>query len=209
MTEKKPQPSPTPKTRSRKARHVREDEAVLWGIATQDVQRVRKKTDHSALSHQVDPEFSVAPAAPLPPTKIAVPVGLGASLPSAPPPSKNTKNKPGNSEEKSGKQIDAALRKRFVRGDVPIDGRIDLHGLTVAQAHTQFLKFMMRQIAAEARCVLVVTGKGRGGEGLIRKTLPLWCEDEKLHPFILQSAPAAPKDGGAGAVYFLLRRKRK
>ncbi len=114
------------------------------------------------------------------------------------------------SHQPSSFQIDANLKKKFERGELPIDGKIDLHGLTLEQAHTQFTKFMTRSIKEGARFILVITGKGssesENGKGIIRKNLPLWCGDKNLKPFILQTREAQPKHGGSGATYILLRK---
>jgi DNA-nicking Smr family endonuclease len=114
-------------------------------------------------------------------------------------------------------QIDAALRKRFERGDLPIDGTIDLHGMTLAEAHKRFIKFAERHIREGSRLLLVITGKGSGNKpgsgtggrvGVIRRNLPLWCEDRGLRPYILQYREAHLKHGGGGASYILLRRQK-
>lgn len=108
-------------------------------------------------------------------------------------------------------QIDKALKKRFQSGDLHLDGQIDLHGLTLAEAHDQFIRFITRMIASEARFILVIAGKGstesQNGRGIIRKNLPLWCDDTHLKPHILQITSAKPKHGGSGASYILLRKR--
>ena len=113
------------------------------------------------------------------------------------------------SPQPSSFQVDAALRKRFEKGELPVDGAIDLHGMTLAQAHHRFTQFILGKIQEGARFILVVTGKGSSsGTGVIRKNLPLWCEDKNLRPYILQITSAHPKHGGSGASYILLRRKK-
>ena len=119
--------------------------------------------------------------------------------------------------------IDRRTAQRLREGRMEIDGRIDLHGMTLAQAHQAVSTFILRMIAAEKRCLLIITGKGQQKtdhrhpedrawyeqpRGQIRQTLPLWLGDASLAPYILSTSPARPEHGGSGAVYVLLRRKR-
>ncbi len=106
-------------------------------------------------------------------------------------------------------QVDGALKKKFERGELEIDGKIDLHGLTLSEAHQKFLSFITRNIKRGARILLIITGKGDGdSKGVIRKNLPLWCEDQILKSHILKITLAQPKHGGTGAHYILLRRQK-
>ena len=56
--------------------------------------------------------------------------------------------------------LDAATAKKFRKGHMPCDGRLDLHGLTLAQAHSALVHFIRSQAERGARCLLVITGKG-------------------------------------------------
>jgi DNA-nicking Smr family endonuclease len=106
-------------------------------------------------------------------------------------------------------QIDAKYKKRLKQGDVQLDGSIDLHDLTLHQAHQKFMRFLNQHIAKKSRCLLIITGQGKPkGEGVIRKNFSLWCEDEVIKPFILTVQQANIKHGGNGAFYILLRRIR-
>lgn len=106
-------------------------------------------------------------------------------------------------------QMDGNLRKKFEAGELEIDGKIDLHGLTLAEAHHQFTRFMIRHIKNNARFLLVITGKGgQGGIGVIRQNLPLWCDDNSIKHHILSFKPAKPKHGGEGACYIFLRKQK-
>jgi DNA-nicking Smr family endonuclease len=105
--------------------------------------------------------------------------------------------------------IDRRTAQRFQRGDMAVDGRIDLHGLTLDQAHSALTAFMRGAHARGARCVIVVTGKGKGGSiGKIRNETPYWLNSAPLRPLILAVSEARHRDGGAGALYVLLKRKR-
>ncbi len=103
---------------------------------------------------------------------------------------------------------DLSGQRRIRRGHNEIDARIDLHGHTQDTAHREVVDFIFRQAALGARCVLIITGKGRLGTGVLRARLFDWIADPDLRPFIAGYATAHPKHGGAGAVYLFLRSKR-
>jgi len=105
--------------------------------------------------------------------------------------------------------MDRRTAQRFTRGDMAIDGRIDLHGLTLDQAHSALTGFLRGASARGARCVVVVTGKGKDQSvGKIRREVPHWLNQASLRPLILAISEARPRQGGTGALYVLLKRKR-
>lgn len=106
--------------------------------------------------------------------------------------------------------IDRRTGTKLKRGQLPVDGRIDLHGLTLDQAHAGLTAFLKGAYNRQARCVLVVTGKGRMGErtGKIRGELSHWLNQPALRPLVLAFTEAQIRDGGAGAFYVLLKRNR-
>jgi DNA-nicking Smr family endonuclease len=104
--------------------------------------------------------------------------------------------------------LDKRNLTRLRRGQLSIDGRIDLHGMTRDEARTALLAFLAFQLERGARCVLVITGKGGRGTGVIRAALPHWLNDAILRPGVVAFAEAQPRDGGAGAFYVYLRRRR-
>lgn len=100
---------------------------------------------------------------------------------------------------------DLSGQRRIRRGQNEIDARIDLHGHTQDTAHREVVDFILRQASLGARCVLVITGKGRLGTGVLRARLFDWIANPELRPFIAGYATAHPRHGGAGAVYLFLR----
>ena len=106
--------------------------------------------------------------------------------------------------------IDRASAERLKRGLHQIDARLDLHGRTQAEAHRALATFIHTSSEAGRRCVLVITGRGLGpsGPGVLKSAVPRWLEEVGLRRKILAIAPAQPRDGGAGALYLLLRRRR-
>lgn len=104
--------------------------------------------------------------------------------------------------------MDRRTAKRLKRGELPVDGRLDLHNLTLDQAHSALTGFIRGAYSRGARCVVVVTGKGKSGEGKIRRETPLWLNQAALRPLVLAVTEARNHDGGSGAFYVLLKRKR-
>jgi DNA-nicking Smr family endonuclease len=106
--------------------------------------------------------------------------------------------------------VDRRTTTRMRRGKLDVEARIDLHGHYQDQAHRALNGFIMASIDAGRRCVLVITGKGSRGDGggVIRAAVPRWLGLAPLREHVLAINPAHPKDGGDGALYVLLRRKR-
>ena len=92
------------------------------------------------------------------------------------------------------------------RGKLPIAASFDLHGHTQASAARALPAFLERQQADGARCVLVITGKGREGQGVLRRNFLLWLESPGARALVSGYAEAHPKHGGAGAFYVFLRK---
>ena len=100
---------------------------------------------------------------------------------------------------------DRSSHRAVRRGRMEVDARIDLHGLTQDQADRALLGFLRRQQASGARCILIITGKGRGGEGVLRRNFLHWLETQAARQFLSGWAPAHTRHGGSGAFYAYLR----
>ncbi len=107
--------------------------------------------------------------------------------------------------------VDKRTVERMRRGQLRVEGRIDLHGLTREGAHRALIGFLARARDEGRRCVIVITGRGarsEEGAGVLRTSVPRWLNEAPLRGAILAFCQAQPKDGGAGALYVLLKRKR-
>jgi DNA-nicking Smr family endonuclease len=102
--------------------------------------------------------------------------------------------------------IDRASAERLKRGRHKVEARLDLHGMTQDEAHRALLGFIRAARAAGNRCVLVVTGRGRIGGGVLKSAVPRWLDEPAFRPHLLAVATAQPRDGGGGALYVMLRR---
>ena len=115
-------------------------------------------------------------------------------------------------------KMDAKSYKTMQRGKLKPEGRIDLHGMTVAQAHPALISFIMTAQANGKRLVLVITGKGGKREelgaiapqrmGALKRQVPIWLTMAPVSSAVLQVTESHIKHGGAGAYYVYLRRAR-
>ncbi len=107
--------------------------------------------------------------------------------------------------------------ERLKRGKIKLEGQIDLHGMTLAQAHPALIAFIREADQNGKRLVLVITGKGRSSadqdsmtshRGVLNHQIPHWLSIPPLATIVLQVAPAVQKHGGSGAYYVYLKRRR-
>ncbi|GLQ35537.1 DNA mismatch repair protein MutS [Amylibacter marinus] len=108
--------------------------------------------------------------------------------------------------------------QRLIKGQIDIDGVLDLHGLTADQAKARLQTYLVQSHAMGFRMILVITGKGRTKgvdefnrpkAGVLRESLRDWLMGPLLSAKVLQVSQAQPKHGGAGAYYVYLRRIRE
>ncbi|MBP0483325.1 Smr/MutS family protein [Sagittula salina] len=114
-------------------------------------------------------------------------------------------------------RMDSKAYQRLKRGKLKPDARIDLHGMTLDQAHGALNRFILTAHAKRHRLVLVITGKGAPHDpytpaprprGVLKQQAPLWMAMAPLNAVILQVSEAHIRHGGAGAYYVYLRRPR-
>lgn len=199
------------------------DELDLFGRVLADARPLARSKTPAVEAEDV-PEPDIAPKSPPPALAAraaAKRVGTIA-VKSVPPllPSHLDQDAPGGTPRGKAPGLDRRLQLRLKRGQLPIEGRLDLHGLGREKARAALNAFVARQAALGRRCVLVITGKGRpdwqrpvwGADapevGVIRRALPAWLRDNPNKDHVLAFTPAQPRDGGAGAWYVLLRRRK-
>ena len=105
--------------------------------------------------------------------------------------------------------IDRTSARRMKRGQVCIEDRLDLHGLSQEQARKEVKAFIRSAVQNNFRHVLIITGKGRDGNGILREKVPEWLKDAPLCHHLNAISYAQPKDGGKGALYIRLKRQRE
>ena len=103
---------------------------------------------------------------------------------------------------------DPRTDKRAAREKLPIDARLDLHGLTQAAAEVRLAAFLEQALRDNCACVLVITGKGGVGperRGVLHRRFPEWINGAPLRGRIARVAPAHRRHGGDGAWYVFLK----
>jgi DNA-nicking Smr family endonuclease len=116
-------------------------------------------------------------------------------------------------------QMDRKLHGKMMRGKLEPEARIDLHGMTVAQAHQALTGFILASQARGLRLVLVITGKGRtrapdhaapmpARAGVLKHEVPLWLRSGPAAPVVLDMRESHRSHGGSGAYYVYLRKRR-
>lgn len=108
--------------------------------------------------------------------------------------------------------LDRKILEKLKAGQFSVESHLDLHGYNALQARDAAYDYLRVQYQLGRRCVLLIPGRGRnspGGQALIREELPLWMTRDPLRRVILAFCTALPQHGGAGAVYVLLRKRKK
>lgn len=173
------------------SRHKREltgEERKLWRRVAATV-KTRRKLEHEE-----------EPSEPAPPPKHA---------PRAHAPSAHAVHPP--TKPKTAAAPPPQLRdgeKRVRRGKLEIGASLDLHGHTQETGRSALGRFLHAAASRGDRTVIVITGVGRGGEGVLKRRLPEWLAEHDLRVLVSGFAPAHRNHGGAGAFYVFLRSRR-
>ena len=113
--------------------------------------------------------------------------------------------------------MDRKTHREMSRGKLEPEARIDLHGMTLSQAHPELIHFLLSAQDRGCRLALVITGKGKRGlddgpipqrQGVLRHQVPHWLRLPPLGTVVMQVTEAHLKHGGSGAYYVYLRRMR-
>ena len=105
--------------------------------------------------------------------------------------------------------VDRRLLSKLRRGDFSVQGHLDLHGMRRDDARASVATFIERACRSGHRCVRIVHGRGLNSKDnvpVLKLLLTSWLERGRVGRAVLAFCTARPNDGGAGAVYVLLRR---
>jgi DNA-nicking Smr family endonuclease len=107
--------------------------------------------------------------------------------------------------------LDPRVLRRLRRGDYAWQAHLDLHGMTSETARVAVDRFLAEAVTAGHRCVLLVHGRGHNSKDqmpVLKERLKVWLARGRAARIVLGFTTARPCDGGAGALYVLLRRDR-
>lgn len=193
----------------RKPRHLSSEERTLWDRVAERATPLHPTQARPAPGAKPIPKKPVVQRAPLAPFEVGQKTNASRPHDIMRPLVDRLSAAPVNMDNKSfGK---------MKRGKIKPEARIDLHGMTMAQAHPELVGFILGSQSIGRRLVLVITGKGKdrddGGpiptrHGILRHQVPQWLALPPLSQTILQVTPAHLKHGGHGAYYVYLRRTR-
>lgn len=185
-----------------KTRKPSEEERRLWRLVMQDVVPLRPRDPASP------PPPEPPPPPPSGPSPRPAPSGQKpAAAPKPPlPPAAPKRLRPGDLTGIDGHRAD-----RLRRGKEGIEGRLDLHGMRQVEAHDALIGFVASAHRAGKKTLLVITGKGSfsNGDSVLRAKVPLWLNEPPLREKVVAISPAHPRDGGSGALYIVLKRRRE
>jgi DNA-nicking Smr family endonuclease len=138
----------------------------------------------------------------------------------APPRQPGPKARPKPAPVAQGEALDRQTTRKLERGRLPVEGRLDLHGMRQRDAHAALRRFLKTAQGKGYRHVLVITGKGaepdkrrsfydEGDErGVLRQAVPHWLSQPDLAHVVISFSEAPRRLGGVGALYVRLRRPR-
>jgi DNA-nicking Smr family endonuclease len=193
-------------------RRLRPEELDLW-------HRVMRKTEALPGRPAPKPPEAAKRAAAVTPTAPRAPVPAFSLGQKALPRSEQHSLHHSTAErlQSDGVAMDNRAFTRLRRGKLEPEARIDLHGMTLDQAHPELSRFILTAQARGLRLVLVITGKGLREDpydpmprrrGVLKTQVPMWLKMAPLAPAVLQISEAHRKHGGGGAYYVYLKRRR-
>lgn len=173
-----------------------EEDRILWNLVARST---RPLAGRAPIAAEPEPQKPV----------VEPPAPTGAVAGKSPMPSYSPAPAPQPKRHVPG-HIDLPTMDKLANGRLPIEARVDLHGLTQDEAYALLYSFLSRAHGRGARYVLVITGKGSssGGDGVLRRMVPGWLSTPTFRAFVSSHDHAARGHGGSGALYVRLRRTR-
>lgn len=185
--------APAPNRRSRLRRLLSADEEEIWSLVSRTVKPLRPSGKSPLARHKPTGNNIIQPPATKPIADHVPRARMPQPAPASPPVA-----------------IARREKQQLARGRLRIDARIDLHGMTQAQAHGDLLQFLYRSQSRGAQFVLVITGKGAPdlarSRGVLRQQVPLWLALPEFRALVLGFDVAHLGHGGDGALYVRLRK---
>jgi len=198
---------------TRRRRGLSPEDQDLWGRVVQTARPLKSSSKPVFM-----PE--AAPQPEIKPRMAATPETARSSfrpISSQPPPGHDLAHPLSEALARVPVRMDKRKFQRLSRGKLDPEARIDLHGMTLAQAHGVLNGFILRAQAQGLRLVLVITGKGKTigddgpiprRQGALKHDVPQWLRMAPLSSVVLEIREAHARHGGSGAYYVYLRRSR-
>ena len=174
-----------------------EDRDIWAKVAAHRVPRQTAQGRAHRRDGRRDPVGAEGPA-PLRQTAQARPVGAPARLPS---------QGPVRTAHGAPDPLEPRRHRRIARERDPIEATLDLHGFGRFEAQDQVTAFLTASQARGLRAVLLITGQGRRGGGVIRASIHEWLQGPGLRGVVSGFAAAHRRHGGDGAIYVTLKRR--
>jgi DNA-nicking Smr family endonuclease len=178
-------------------RRLDPDERSLWKDVTRSIAPLPRRVKAHRLEDADEPPL-------MPPLKLKTkskPIAVKTTALAAPRPVSRPEPAP----------LGRKAKRRLARDGDAIHGRLDLHGMTQAQAHDRLLSFLHASQAKGAKVVLIITGKGaRGGDtrerGVLKRQVPMWLRLPEFRDLVVGFESAGIGHGGEGAMYVRIRK---
>ena len=104
--------------------------------------------------------------------------------------------------------IDRKTVNKIKKGLFTIDAKLDLHGFKLKEAEKELTNFILEKFSKQEQNLLIISGKGKDGKGVIKNSIPNWLNKFPLSEKVYVFSSAQKRDGGEGA-YFVRLRKNK
>lgn len=188
-----------------------DDDRRIWarvsGTVTPPARRKAERIIPGAILPDAEVEAGPPRAAPSPPRGVAgrkrsaVAITAAAAGDVAP----ASQKPPAARARPAPEELEPRRQRRLSRERDPIEARIDLHGFGRFEAEDQLRGFLVSCHMRGLRSVLVITGQGRRGGGVIRASVHEWLTGPHLRGVVSGFAPAHRRHGGDGALYVTLK----
>jgi DNA-nicking Smr family endonuclease len=172
------------------SRRPRSEEARLWALVAATVRPLPGRTVEIPAEEAVQPPPARAPTRAPPPFAPAAHQARPRVTPKPPP-----------------IDIEPGRKRRLTRERDPLELVLDLHGMDQDRARSVLHRFLLRAQDDGARAVLVITGKGLQGDGVLRRRAPEWLAEPAVRGVVAGVSEAHRRHGGAGALYVAIKRK--
>lgn len=177
---------------SRARKPLSEEDRILWHQVARTAKPLKGR-----------PAVTLAEvAAPLPVRSEVPAVPAAGPVPAPEPP-------PARRRQHVSAHFDDQTHDKLAKGRLPIEGRVDLHGMTQDEAYFLLLSFLRRAFEDGVRYVLVITGKGSRSDGILRRAVPGWLATPPFRMLVSSHDDAARRHGGGGALYVRVRKRER